>query len=275
MDRPFTDKTEAAESPLFFLELWNNVAFYDTNLEKVNFSAILGRFEGKAGINIFHYPLQAYGVYYGAASQSDDYYNNYIFSGGGLRVIPLRDFEATSWYNEWLRGVKFYYEDLSASYLKNAASAEGLAKTDTRYGVEIWHEWNLTDPDFGRPWGELWLKLAYHDTNFGWEPFGTQVLYYSPKIGLHLTRDIQVYLKADVTDSSKEGPKYSFMNIADYGIGLRFVPWQTVGHANDLLRKFKMFAEVLGVKYLADEPVGASNVVDSDVRFGVEFSYGR
>jgi hypothetical protein len=36
-----------------------------------------------------------------------------------------------------------------------------------------------------------------------------------------------------------------------------------------------MFAEVLGVSYLKDEPTDLNNKVDSDVRFGIEFSYGR
>jgi hypothetical protein len=263
------------EQPLFFLELWNNAAFYDTNLEKQRFASILGRFEGKVGFNVFHFPLQTYGVYYGASSQDEAYWNNYIFSGGGVRLIPFRSYRGTAWFNEWVPGLKIFYEGLSSSYLKNAASAEALAKTDTRYGIEIWHEWNQENPDRGRPWGELWMNYSYRETNFGWEEFKDSVLYFQPKFGIHLAKDIKAYLRADITSSGKEGPDYSFLNIADYGVGVRFEPLREIGEATDLFRKFKMFAEVLGVSYLKDKPTDPSKVVSSDVRFGVEFSYGR
>jgi hypothetical protein len=265
------------EQPLLFLEFWNNAAFYDTNLEKQRFASVLGRFEGKVGLNIFHFPLQTYGVYYGAASQSEDYWNNYLFAGGGIRLIPFRAFHGTAWYNEWLSGLKIFYENLSSSYLKNSVSAEaaGLAPTDTRYGIEVWHEWHQEKPNCRVPWGELWANLSWRKTNFGWETFEEWVLYFQPKFGVHLARDIKAYLRADITASGKEGASYSFLNVADYGVGVAFEPLREYGTTTDLFHKFKMFAEVLGVSYLKDQPADPTNVVSSDVRFGVEFSYGR
>lgn len=273
--RPLRIRSEAGLQPPVFIDLWNHVAFYDTNLERPRFASILGRFEGKVGLNVFHYPVQVYGVYYGAASQSPDYWDNYIFSGGGVRLIPFRDFQGTSWANEWIKGIKLYYESLAASYLKNAISAEALADTDGRYGLEIWYAWNQSEPDLRMPWGELWLKWENRETNFGWEPFKTWVFYMQPKYGIHLGQGIEAYLKADITMSGKEGADYSFLNIADYGVGLRFVPLRSIGQENDLFRTFKMFAEVLKVQYLKERPINPNNSVESDVRFGVEFSYGR
>ncbi len=265
--------------PYLFLELWNNLAYYDTNLEKPRFASVLGRFEGKVGLNFFHYPIQFYGVYYGVSSQDPNYWNNSLFSGGGVRVMPFGGFNGGGIVGDLIRGVKIYYEDLSASYMKDAVSAEaaGLADTDKRYGIEIYREWNLDDPDLGAPWGELWFKYDYRETNFVWggEEFKTDVFYFQPKLGRHLGDGIEIYLRADITASGKEGPAYSFLNIADYGVGLRFEPWRQTGQTDDLLRKFKMFTEILGVSYLKDKPANAANVVDSDVRFGVEFSYGR
>ncbi|MBU1026226.1 MAG: hypothetical protein KKA31_00680, partial [Candidatus Margulisbacteria bacterium] len=170
-------------------------------------------------------------------------------------------------------------EGLSASYLQDGVSAEaaGLAATDTRYGLDLWYEWNLDDPDERVPWGEVWANLSYRETNFGWEPdgFKSWVLYFQPKIGRHLGNGIGVYLRSSVTASGKEGPSYSFLNIADYGVGIRFEPWRESKVVNDFLRKFKMFAEVVGVTYLKDKPANANSEVSNDVRFGVEFSYGR
>ena len=277
LDRPFgthSNGTTAAQS-LLFLEMWNNVAFYDTNLEKQRFASVLGRFEGKVGFNLFHYPIQTYVAYYGVASQSEDYWDNNVYSGGGVRLLPFRDFQGTSWANEWIKGVKIFYEGLGSSYFKNKVSAEALADTDTRYGIEIWHEWNLAEPNFGAPWGELWLKYAFHQTNFGWEPFESWVVYFQPKLGIFLSKEIQAYLKTDITYSGMGGASYSFLNIADYGVGVRFVPWQTIGKSEDLLKNFRMFAEILGVSYLDVPPTNPVNNVSSDVRFGVEFSYGR
>lgn len=272
---PVSEPTEPAEVSPIFIDLWNNAAYYGTNLERQRFSSLLGRYEGKVGFNFFHYPLQLYGVYYGASSQTSNYWNNYIFSGSGVRLSPFRDYQGTSWANEWLKGVKLYAENLSANYLKDAASAESLAKEDRRYGLEIWYAWNQDQVDTRVPWGELWLKWEYRETNFGWETFKDYVLYVQPKFGVHMAEGIEAYLRADMTSSGKEGPDYSFLNIADYGVGLRFVPLRSVGKSTDFFRNFKMFAEILGVSYLKDEPTNPANKVSSDVRFGVEFSYGR
>ncbi|MDD5383070.1 MAG: hypothetical protein PHH60_05395 [Candidatus Margulisbacteria bacterium] len=267
---------EATSSQPLFLELWNNAAFYDTNLEKKKYASVLARFEGKAGLNVFRYPLQVYGVYYGAASQSNDYWDNYFYSGGGVRLIPFRDFYGKDWRTEWLSGLKIYYEDLSASYFKNAASAEALAKKDTRYGVEIWHEWNQDNPDYRLPWAELWFNYSHRETNFGWEEFKTDVMNVQPKLGIYLSDVIKAYLRGDLVASYKEGPSYTFLNVADYGLGVRFEPWRGTQTRDDLLKKFKMFLEVLGVSYLKGyEPTDPGKRVSSDVRFGIEFSYGR
>ncbi len=262
-----------------FIEVWNNLSYYDTNLEKKGFASFLARYEGKIGLNLFRSPLQLYGVYYGMLSQADAYWDNSLFSGLGLRYKPFEGFAGTSWANEWISGVKIFAEKLNSSYLKGGASAEAddLATEDTRYGIDVWYEWNLDEPDERVPWGELWLNLSSRQTNFGWEPdgFNDWVLYFQPKFGCHLGNGIGLYLRSSVAASGKEGPSYSFLNIADYGVGIRFEPWRESKVVNDFLRKFKMFAEVVGVTYLKDKPSGSNNEVSSDVRFGVELSYGR
>jgi hypothetical protein len=264
----------ALAQPRTFTELWNNFAFYDTNLERRGFSSSLARFEGKFGISLFNSPLQIYGAYYGISSQTADYFNNSLFAGGGVRFKPFGSFKGTGWQNEWLSGVKLFAESLSSSYFKGSASAEAanLAKTDRRYGFDLWHEWNLDKANENLPWGELWANLSYRETNFGWEPFNEYVFYFQPKIGKHLGRGVEPYLRAGVVVSGKQGPSYYFLNVADYGVGIRFEPWRKSEDPNELLRKFKMFVEVLGSAYLKDKPAGA---VNSDVRLGIDFSYGR
>lgn len=261
-----------------FTELWNNFAYYDTNLEKKGFSSILGRYEGKIGLYLFDTPYQLYGAYYGAASQSEPYYDNSLFYGVGLRFKPFEGYKGSGWQNEWIRDVKFFAEGLNSSYLKDAASAEAnkLSKTDLRLGFDLWHEWNLDKPDETQLWAELWSNLSYRTTNFGFEKeFNNYIFYFQPKIGRHLGKGTEVYLRADAVYSGKSGASYSFLNNADYGVGIRFEPWRGMASANELLQKFKMFFEALGVSYLKDKPADPSQVVNSDIRFGIDFSYGR
>ena len=267
----------AAPRPFVFSELWNNAAYYQTNLEKKNFTAFLGRYEGKFGLNLFDLPWQAYLVYYGSVSQNADYWNNSFFYGVGSRYKPFESYKAGSWQDEWIKDVKVYVESLQPTYWQGAASAEsaGLATTDLRYGLEVWHEWNLDNVNENLPWGELWTNFAWRTTNFGWEDFNSYIFYFQPKFGRHLGNGIEAYLKADLTISGKSGASYSFLNTAAYGVGIRVEPWRMSGQANDLFKKFKMYAEILGVSYLKDQPTDPNKVVSSDVRFGIDFSYGR
>jgi hypothetical protein len=259
-----------------FAELWNSLAYYDTNIERKGFSSLLGRFEGKLGFNLFDSPLQVYGVYYGTSAQSNDYWDNSIYTGAGVRLKPFEQYKGSGWTDEWIPAVKIFAEGLNANYFKGAASAEAdkARSSDTRYGLDLWHEWNLDKPDESLPWGELWANLSYRDTNFGWEDFKNYIFYFQPKFGRHLGRGVEAYLRADVVASGKEGPNYYFLNVADYGVGLRFEPWRNSG-ANEFLQKFKMFVEVLGVSYLKDKPSSADKTVNSDVRLGIDFSIGR
>lgn len=257
-----------------FVELWNNIAYYDTNLEKKGFASVLGRFEGKIGLNLFNSPLQVYGVYYGTFSQSEDYWDNSLFFGGGVRYKLFEGYQGSGWQDEWIRDLKIFAESLGSTYLRNAASAEaaGLKTTDTRYGIEVWHEWNLDRADESLPWGELWANLSVRGTNFSTAESNNYVLYFQPKIGKHLGKGVEVYLRADVTSSDRDD---YWLNIADYGVGVRFEPWRKNSGANDLFRKFRMFAEFLGVSYLKDKPTDPNKEVLTDVRFGIDFSFGR
>jgi len=255
-----------SKRPFTFAELWNNLAYYDTNIERRGFASLLGRFEGKIGINLFDSPFQVYGAYYGTSSQSSDYWDNAIYSGVGARFKPFEG------YQGWIRDVKIFAESLSSSFLKDAASGEANRRTDNRYGLDLWHEWNLDNPDKSIPWGELWANLSFRSTNFSWTDFNDYILYFQPKIGRHLGRGIEPYLKADLTMSNKAD---YWLNVVDYGAGIRFEPWRETADNDSLLKKFKMFAEALSVSYLKDKPTDPNKTVSSDVRFGIDFSYGR
>lgn len=254
-----------------FTELWNNAAYYDTNIERKGFASLLARYEGKLGVYLFDTPLQIYGVYYGVGSQDENHWNNAIYYGAGARFKPFEKYEGFGWQDEWIRDIKVFGESLSSTYLKDIASGEANKRADVRYGLDLWHEWNLDKPNEEIPWGELWANLSYRSTNFSWRDFNDYILYFQPKIGKHLGRGAEIYLRGDLTYSGKND---YWLNVVDYGVGLRFEPWRK-SPANDLLRKFKMFVEVLSVSYLKNKPDTPNKTVNSDVRFGIDFSYGR
>lgn len=270
----FAQTSSEPADDTFFIETWNRIGYYDTNLERQRFAKMVGRSETKLGFNILQFPLQAYGVYYGVVSQDAAYWNNALFSGGGIRIIPLRDYQGDHWINQWVKGVRIYYETLSSSYMVNGDQAQsaGLKTTDVRNGVEVYHEWNLDNADETQPWAEVWGNLSYRSTNFtSWET-GSRVLYLQPKFGIHLGGGIGVYLLSDIISSTDNS---YWLNTTDYGIGIRFEPWRKTGAPNDLFRKFKMFLEAVAVTYTKDRPTDPNNEVNADVRFGVEFTYGR
>ncbi|MFA6169187.1 MAG: hypothetical protein WC772_00240 [Candidatus Margulisiibacteriota bacterium] len=268
----FVSSAAAAIQP--FAELWNNLAYYSTNIEQQDFSSLLLRYEGKVGFNLDDSPFDLYAVYYGTASQTSDYWDNSLFAGLGFRFRPFYNYKPGDWTNEWLPDVKIFAESLSASYQKNAGAAEaaGLPKNDTRYGFELWHVWNLDKPNPNDYWGELWTNLSFRTTSFTATDFNDWLFYFQPKLGRHLGRGIEPYIKADVTYSNKN---YYWQNVADYGIGIRFEPWRNTASDDSILKKLKIFAEVLTVSYLKDKPPTAQQTVSTDIRFGIDLSIGR
>lgn len=260
------------ERPLSFAELWNNVAYYQTNNERKNFASLLGRLEGKLGFNLFNSPLQLYGAYYAIGSQTSSYWNNAVYYGPGIRYKPFESFPTSSWASEWIPSLKIFCETLNSSYFKDQASGEANKRTDLRYGIDLWHEWNLDKPNLDAPWGELWLNLSQRSTNFSWTDFNGYILYFQPKVGRHLGKGIEAYIKADITTSNHDD---SWLNTASTGVGLRFEPWRLSIDRDSLLKKFKMYAEFTSLSYLKSKPVDPASQVGSDFRFGVDFSLGR
>ena len=131
-----------------FAELWNNFAYYETNLERPGFASVLGHYEGKVGLWVLDTPLQVYGAYYGTTAQTGDYFDNSLNTGVGLRAKPFEgSLPGAHWTVEWVRDLKFFAESLSAGYTKGKASAvnrrNGSRKASTRSNTGRWHSLRL------------------------------------------------------------------------------------------------------------------------------------
>ena len=81
-------------------------------------------------------------------------------------------------------------------------------------------------------------------------------------------KGIRPYVVLDLMYSGR--PEAWFNNLF-YGLGLRIEPFSEQQDPPEMLKKFKMFAEVLGIAWLRE----ADSRPGNDLRFGVEFTIGR
>ncbi len=268
-----TATPEAGLTP--WADVWANASYYKTNGENSNFRGMLLRSEGRFGLSAGAGTITPYFVYYGVTGQDPNYWNNNLATGFGVRVTPFSGIETKNWATEWIRDVKLYGEILSLTFLKDdkTAIANKVKTDDLVYGVDIWHEWNLNNIDRKYFWAELWTRVSYRNTNF-YDPytmdkFQTYIGFLQLKIGRHLAGSIMPYITADL---SLSGSKAVWLNSLYYGLGLRMEPFLDQDDAPAMLKKFKMFVEYLKIDWLADQDPTRPT---SDLRFGIELTYGR
>lgn len=269
--------------------VWINSARYKTNLVANNFNSDLTRGETKIGVSLItlwaQATVQPYFAYYGVSSTDRHSYNDNSISGPGILIKPLQGITSL----DWLQDLKVFYETLTVHWTTKDEddlndNPELYYKDDNRTGVEIWHTWN--QPGYASVenramlWGELWAHASYRTTNFGYDKLDSYIAFFQPKVGIYLFKfynnlSIEPYLKADLTLSGKDD---SYLNNLAYGGGLRvrpFVGGNLFGYDLQFLKKVKFFVETLAVSYLKDNPPEGSDFVNHDVRFGVDFDYGR
>jgi hypothetical protein len=258
-------------------DTWSNAVYYKTNGERNNYNSFNLRSEGKFGIKLpvgSDITLNPYVAYYGVYAINDpNYWNNQLAYGVGARVYPFLSYQGTTWANEWIPDVKFFAETLKLAFLKDetTAVADGVKTSDTRYGADLWHEWNLKDINMALPWNELWANLSHRSTDFSkFSKFDTFILTLQNKFGVHMGGGVRPYLATYLTyTADRSEPWY---NSFYYGVGGRVEPFREQKDSPELLRKFKMFVEVLGIAWLKDvDPTRPNN----DFRFGIDFTYGR
>jgi len=274
-------------------DIWTNVAQYETNAEKMDFKSIVGRVEARIGIHLLplwgETTLKPYFAYLGVSSQDNAYWNNSGASGGGVRFKPFLGYRANAWYDEWIKDLRIFGEVLSITYYseKEKAESEGKPVTDTRAGLDLWHEWNqfrpedpTSTPNPALPWAEVWANLSYRTTNFYEEEFNDFIFYLQPKIGvqsdiLDTGASIEPYLRMDLVLSGK-GKEYAWLNHIDYGAGIRVRPFKQgnfFGNNLPWLSKLKIFAEMISISWTKGKDYETRP--DTDFRFGIDFTYGR
>jgi hypothetical protein len=255
-------------------DVWTNAGYHSTNGERPSFNSFNLRSEGKFGLRISDgipgTGIEPYVAYYGVASQDPNYWNNELSLGGGLRIFPFLGYQGRGWADEWLRDVKFFAESLNLTVLNDRTTAinDKIATTDSRFGADVWHEWNLKDIDANAPWAEVWGNFSHRQTNLTNTQFDTWLVYLQTKYGSHLSGGIRPYLASYLTYSGAPQPWY---NNWYYGVGLRMEPFLEQKDPPELLRKFKMFLEVLGIAWLKEPTTRPT----AELVFGIETTFGR
>jgi len=258
-------------------DVWCNGAYYTTNGEDKNFRSTLLRSEGRFGFKLEdNSPATPYVVYYATLGQNENYWNNEFAYGVGVRALPFSSAEVKGPLLEWIKDIKLYGEILTLTFLKDGdtAKANKVKTDDFRYGIDVWHEWNLQNINRNLFWGEMWGNVSYRNTNFfdpmsGMDKFQTYLGYLQLKIGRHLFGGVRPYAAGYLTTSGNPQP---WLNSFYYGLGIRMEPFREQENAPEILRKFKMFVEGLKISWLADQDPTRPT---SDVRFGIDFTYGR
>lgn len=260
---------EGEEKGNLWADIWTDASFHKTNAERDNFNSFLIRSDGRLGLNVKEFPIKPYFIYLLAYSQDENYWNNNVGFGFGVRAFPFASYQPTSASDEWIKDVKFFVEGMVLSFLKDkeTATSNDVKTYDYRVGLDLWHEWNQNEPNYSTPWAEIWANLSYRSTDFYQVAYNSYLLHIRQKIGIFLGI-LKPYLKFDLRYGGRSEPWWNYFF---YGGGVRVEPFR---HEKDILpwlEKFKMFCEFYGIAWIRDKDSRPA----SDLRFGIEFTYGR
>jgi len=272
-------------------DIWANIAAYETNAERKEFKSTVGRLDARVGV--YALPLfgetwlKPYVAYVGVMSNEESFWNNNGAIGFGARFKPFKRYQASSWNDEWVKDLRVYAELLSISYYsqQDIPEGEGRPTTDTRAGLELWHEWNQFSPDNPSvlpdpnvPWAEVWSNLSFRTSNFQDDEFSDYIFYYQQKLGVQSDIGdtgvaLEPYLRFDLAVCGKD---YDWLNHFDYGAGLRVRPFKlgsAFGSKIPALSKLKVFVEIMSISWTRGK--STEDRPDNDFRFGIDFTFGR
>ncbi|OGC06823.1 hypothetical protein A2230_07230 [candidate division WOR-1 bacterium RIFOXYA2_FULL_36_21] len=259
----------------FWVDDWSNAAYYETNGENANFRSALFRGETRFGYQPEeNFTAMPYVVLYETYGQDANYWNNNLAYGLGVRLLPFNLFKSDSVFLDWIPSTKFYGEILALTFLKDTATAtaNGVKTDDFRFGIDVWHEWNLQKTDANLFWAEMWANFTYRNTNFyddlNFDKFQTYVGYFQFKLGRPIFNGLMPYAALYV---NKSGSGAEWLNNVFYGIGLRIEPFREKEEIAPIFRKLKMFAEFLNMYWFNE----SSTRPKTDFRFGIELTQGR
>ncbi len=250
-----------------WVDSWNNGSYFATNGEDKRFNAFLGRSEIRIGMPMGEeIPLSPYIATIATLSQNQDYWNNNLAFGVGLRSMPFKKYESSGWADEWIRDVKFFSEFLTLTFLKDAATAKtnNVETSDVRVGIDMYHEWNQIKPDKKFPWVEVWSNLSYRSTNFYQGGFKSYLFTHEQKTGFHFEDEtVQPYLR---TDFSISGRSENWWNNVYWGPGVQIKPFKLSD--DPVIKNFRIYIEMLSIIWYKDK---GSTRPKSDTRFGIDY----
>ncbi|MCM8776558.1 MAG: hypothetical protein NC930_09475 [Candidatus Omnitrophica bacterium] len=293
--------------------LWQSfgeMSWRDTNLDKKNFSDVVGYWTNRLVFKGIRAPLSTIDPFVEATTALESNGNDggsHLDLSAGLEWRPL---SRNAWLLnfrpwslpllEWIRSYKLYVQYFDRKNIKGEIA--NIRDYDIRAGAQIYYEWGIdlppstegpakTFPDFLRrySWGEYYGDYGFRTTNFSTEDdFDSCILNSSVILGIHLPGiplppnpmnqrlSLMPYMRFEHVNNT-EFP-YSYDNRYFVAAGVRWMPFRDYRFKeNEWLSKFKIFAEYIGVgkvNYIKQEETPPSSI-RHDLRFGVAISERR
>lgn len=171
----------------------------------------------------------------------------------------------------WIKQMRFYTLFLSTVYLQYQNTWSWRPKTDFRYGMEFYEEYNLYNTNMF--WTELWADASWRKTNFFVKDYNSWTLAIVPKVGIKIFQGIEFCIMPYLTGEFALTQRYEFwQNRMLAGIGIRFMPFRwNESMMNVFIKGLRLYIENLWVLNYFDDNAPAS-IPDYDLRAGINYT---
>lgn len=117
-------------------EIWLNTGYIDTNFYIKDYQTLIFQSSEKIGVKLLSSWIMPYISAEMSVNEHSFFWENYLRSGGGLRIMPW-----TLSKNKWLKNVKIYAEYLDTVYTFKDDIPGAKPHDDFRIGIQMSFDW--------------------------------------------------------------------------------------------------------------------------------------
>jgi len=301
---------EPSGEPIIW-QSFGETSFRKTNLDKRHFQSQVGFYTNRLVFKGIRAPLNTIDPYVEATASLEATgvdFASVLKTFAGLEWRPLQRnpwlLNYRPWGGihilEWVRNWRLYVQYGERFNLKD--EIQGSKNNDLIFGAQMFYEWGVELPPLDQPrprtfsdyveqfvWGEYFGDYRHESTNFGPEDdFNAWILNSNIHLGIKLPGIplpsnpiadqfvLMPYLRFEHVNNTEFS--FHFQNRYFVAVGARWMPFRNWRFKeNEWLSKTKIFGEYVGVGRAqnAKQDGEAPNVVDYDLRFGVNISNRR
>jgi len=171
----------------------------------------------------------------------------------------------------WIKELRFYTLFLNTEYLQYQKNWSWRPKTDFRYGMEFYKEYNLYNTNFF--WTELWADVSWRKTNFFVKDYNSWVFAIVPKMGVKIFPKNEVCIMPYFTGEFALTQRYEFwQNRILIGGGIRFMPFRWNGsRMNVFIKGLRLYLEYIRILNYFDDKA-PTYIPKYDLRAGINYT---